>query len=55
MASRSAPLNTPPLQGGARIIAAAPYYEAVAGELAIINSGFIISVDPGVKFIIRHC
>ena len=40
MASRVAPLNTLPLQGEARIITAEPYYEAVAGEIALFEAAY---------------
>ncbi len=40
MASRAAPLNTPPLQDEARIIAAEPYYEPVAGEIALFEAAY---------------
>jgi len=40
VASRSAPLNTRPLQGEARIIAAEPYYEPVGGEIALFEAAY---------------
>jgi nitric oxide reductase NorQ protein len=38
VASRAAPLNPRPLHSEARIIAAEPYYEAVAGEIALFEA-----------------
>jgi len=38
VAIRAAPLNTLPMQGETRIIAAEPYYEAVAGEIALFEA-----------------
>ena len=40
MATRAAPLNTLPLQGEARIIAAEPYYEAVGSEIALFEAAY---------------
>jgi nitric oxide reductase NorQ protein len=40
MASRTAPLNTRPLQGEARIIATKPYYETVGSEIALFEAAY---------------